>query len=61
MGGVVEGWRENADNCNSLTIKIKKTKTKNHATFARWNTAQQKERRSSYPLQQHGWKWGALC
>ena len=23
-GGGVEGWGENADNCNSITIKIKK-------------------------------------
>ena len=22
---------------------------------------EQKERRSSYPLQQHGWNWRALC
>ena len=29
--------------------------------FERWNTTQQKERRSSYPLQQHGWNWRALC
>ena len=25
------------------------------------NTMQQKERRSSYPLRQHGWNWRALC
>ena len=34
---------------------------KNYGTFTRWNTIQQKERRSSYPLQQHGWNWRALC
>ena len=34
---------------------------KNYGTFAWWNTTQQKERRSSYPLQQHGWIWRALC
>ena len=30
-------------------------------TFTQWNTTQQKERRSSYPLQQHGWNWRTLC
>ena len=25
------------------------------------NSMQQKERRSLYPLQQHGWNWRALC
>ena len=29
-------------------------------TFTQWNTMQQKER-SSYPLQQCGWNWRALC
>ena len=29
--------------------------------ITQWNTTQQKERRSSYPLQQHGWNWRALC
>ena len=27
---------------------------KNYGTFTRWNIMQQKERRSSYPLRQHG-------
>ena len=26
-----------------------------------WNATQQRERRSLYPLQQHGWNWRALC
>ena len=29
--------------------------------ITQWNFMQQKERRSSYPLQQHGWNWRALC
>ena len=29
--------------------------------YTQWNTMKQKERRSSYPLRQHGWKWRALC
>ena len=35
--------------------------SKNCGTFTQWNTMQQKERRSSYPLRQHGWNWRALC
>ena len=34
---------------------------KNYGTFTQWNTTQQKERRNSYPLQQHGWNWRVLC
>ena len=34
---------------------------KNYGTFTQWNTMQQRERRSSNPLQQHGWNWRALC
>ena len=33
---------------------------KNCGTLTQWNTTQQKERRSSYPLQQHGWNWRVL-
>ena len=29
--------------------------------FTQWNSTQQRERRSLYPLQQHGWNWRALC
>ena len=42
--------------CPSGGEWIKKT-----GTFTQWNTTQQKERRSSYSLQQHGWNWRALC
>ena len=34
--------------------------SKNYGTFTQWNSMQQKERRSSYPLQQHGWNWRVL-
>ena len=33
----------------------------NYGTFTQWNSMQQRERRSSYPLQQHGWNWRTLC
>ena len=42
--------------CPSINEWIKK-----YGTFTQWNSMQQKERRSSYPLQQHGWNWKALC
>ena len=34
---------------------------KYYGTFTQWNSMQQRERRSSYPLQQHGWKRRELC
>ena len=34
---------------------------KNYGTFTQWNSTQQREKRSLYPLQQHGWNWRALC
>ena len=34
---------------------------KSYGTFTQWNSTQQRERRSLYPLQQHGWNWRALC
>ena len=34
---------------------------KNYGTFTQWNTMLQKKMRSSYPSQQHGWNWRALC
>ena len=34
---------------------------KNCGTFTQWNSTQQRERRSLYPLQQQGWTWRALC
>ena len=33
----------------------------NHGTFTQWNSMQQRERGSLYPLQQCGWNWRALC
>ena len=33
----------------------------NNGIFTQWNSTQQRERRSVYPLQQHGWNWRALC
>ena len=35
--------------------------SKNYGIFTQWNSMQQRERRSLYPLQQHGWNWKALC
>ena len=35
--------------------------SKNYGTFTQWNSTQQRERRSLYPLQWHGWNWRALC
>ena len=35
--------------------------SKNYGIFTQWNSTQQRERRSLYPLQQHGWNWRALC
>ena len=34
---------------------------KNYGAFTQWNSTQQRERRSLYPLQQHGWNWRASC
>ena len=31
-----------------------------YGTFTQWYSTQQREGRSSYPLQQHGWNWRAL-
>ena len=47
-------WKQ--PKCSSVNEWIKKL-----CTFTQWNTTQQKERRSSYPLRQHGWNWRALC
>ena len=35
--------------------------SKDYGTFTQWNSTQQRERRSLYPLEQHGWNWRALC
>ena len=34
---------------------------KSYGTFIQWNSMQQRERWSLYPLQQHGWNLRALC
>ena len=46
---------------NSLSAHQQMSRSKDCGTFTQWNTMQQKERRSFYPLRQHGWKWRALC
>ena len=33
------------------------SRSKNYGTFTQWNFTQQRERKSLYPLQQHGWNW----
>ena len=33
---------------------------KSCGTFTQWNSTQQKDRRNSYRLQQHGWNWRLL-
>ena len=38
-----------------------KCPSKNYGTFTQWNSMQQKERMSSYPLLQHGQNWRPLC
>ena len=35
--------------------------SKSYGIFTQWNSMQQRERRSVYPLPQHGWNWRALC
>ena len=35
--------------------------SKNYGIFTQWNSTQQRERRSLYSLQQHGWNWRELC
>ena len=51
---IAKCWKQSK--CPSANEWIKKT-----GTFTQWNTMQQKERRSTYPWQQHGWIWRALC
>ena len=51
---IAKCWKQ--PKCPSVSEWIK-----NCGTFTQWNTTQQKERRNSYPLQQHGWKWRILC
>ena len=51
---IAKCWKQ--PRCPSVNEWIKK----NCGTFTQWNTMQHKERRSSYPLQQHGWNWRAM-
>ena len=51
-----ERKKELTPNCPSANEWIK-----NYGIFTQWNSTQKRERRSLYPLQQHGWNWRALC
>ena len=51
---IAKCWKQ--PNCPSANEWIK-----NYGIFTQWNSTQQRERRSSYPLLQHGWNWRALC
>ena len=51
---IAKCWKQ--PKCPSSNERIK-----NYGTFTQWNSTQQRERRSLYPLQEHGWKWRALC
>ena len=51
---IAKYWKQ--PKCPSANEWIKK-----YGAFAQWNCTQQRERRSLYPLQQHGWNWRALC
>ena len=46
---------------NNLSAHQQMSGSRNYGTFTQWNSMQQGERRSLYPLQQHGWNWRALC
>ena len=46
---------------SNLSAHQQMSGSKKHGTFTQWNSTQQRERRSSYPLLQHGWNWRALC
>ena len=50
---IVKCWKQ--PECPSVNEWIKK-----YGIFTQWNSTQQRERRSVYPLQQHGWNWRAL-
>ena len=46
--------------CLCLLLKEMSRKgSKNYGVFTQWNSTQHRERRSLYPLQQHGWNWRA--
>ena len=51
---IAKNWKQ--PKCPSANEWIK-----NYGIFTQWNSMQQRERRSLYPLQQHGWNWRALC
>ena len=46
---------------SNLSAHQQMSGSKNYGTFTQWNSMQQRERRSLYPLQWHGWNWRALC
>ena len=46
---------------NNLSAHQQMSGFKNYCTFTQWNSMQQRERRSLYPLQKHGWNWRAFC
>ena len=48
-----------AKSVNSLSVHQQMSGSKT-MVLTQWNTMQQIERRSSYPLQQHGWNWRVL-
>ena len=54
LSTIAKFWKQ--PKCPSVNEWIKKL-----YTFMQWNTTQQKERRSSYSLMQHGWNWRILC
>ena len=51
---IAKCWKQ--PKCPSVNEWMKK-----FGTVMQWNTMQQKERRSSHPLQKHGWNWRELC
>ena len=51
---IAKSWKQ--PKCPSATEWIKI-----YGIFTQWNSTQQRERRSLYPLLQHGWHWRALC
>ena len=46
---------------SNLSTHPQMSGSKNCGIFTQWKSTQQRERRSLYPLQQHGWNWRALC
>ena len=51
---IAKYWKQ--PKCPSAT-----SRSKIYGIFTQRNSTQQRERRSLYPLQQHGWNWRALC